>query len=71
MLVQGCRGWGYFKPNEVLEALGELERNPEEISEVCEKHDLIYCTDPFLLSSAIEPPVTYLGLHGKPPGEEM
>lgn len=53
------------------EPRGDWEENPEKIYEVCEKHDLIHCTDPFRLSPAVEPSVTYLRLHGKPPGDEM
>jgi uncharacterized protein YecE (DUF72 family) len=55
----------------VWEPRGDWERNPQEIGEVCEKHDLIHCTDPFRLSPAVKARVTYLRLHGKPPGEEM
>ncbi|MFB6290965.1 MAG: DUF72 domain-containing protein [Candidatus Bipolaricaulia bacterium] len=53
------------------EPRGDWEESPEKINEVCEKHDLIHCTDPFRLAPAVETPVAYLRLHGKPPGEEM
>lgn len=53
------------------EPRGDWEENPEMINEVCEEHNLIHCTDPFRLTPAARTQVSYLRLHGKPPGEEM
>lgn len=53
------------------EPRGEWEDSPEKIRKVCEKHELVHCTDPFRLAPAVETPISYLRLHGKPPGEEM
>ncbi|MBS3737319.1 MAG: DUF72 domain-containing protein [Candidatus Bipolaricaulota bacterium] len=53
------------------EPRGEWLENPETVRDVCRKHELIHCTDPFRMDPALETPLSYLRLHGKPPGEEM
>ncbi len=53
------------------EPRGKWLENPEIIKEVCGRHELIHCTDPFRLTPAIETSISYLRLHGKPPGKEM
>ncbi|MBS3766066.1 DUF72 domain-containing protein [Candidatus Bipolaricaulota bacterium] len=47
------------------------EETPERIHEVCEKYDLVHCSDPFKLEPVRTPDYSYSRLHGKPPGDEM
>lgn len=55
----------------VWEPRGDWEQSKEKMKDVCGKHDLIRYCDPFKLLPARETEISYLRLHGKPPGDEM
>lgn len=55
----------------VWEPRGKWEETQPKIKEVCEKFDLIHCTDPFKMLPVIEKQISYSRLHGKPPGNRM
>lgn len=55
----------------VWEPRGDWEQNKGKIKDFCAEHDLIHCCDPFKLLPARETEISYLRLHGKPPGDEM
>lgn len=53
------------------EPRGDWEEDHEKIKEVCNRFDLIHCSDPFKFLPFSETGTSYLRLHGKPPGDEM
>lgn len=55
----------------VWEPRGEWEQNEGRIREVCQKNDLIHCSDPFKMLPVRKTSISYSRLHGKPPGEQM
>ena len=38
---------------------------------ICRRYGLIHCTDPFRSLPVLTEPLTYLRLHGSPPGQRM
>lgn len=55
----------------VWEPRGEWLAHPERIRSLCEELGLVHGTDPFASLPATSGPLTYLRLHGCPPGERM
>ncbi|MFQ6051515.1 MAG: DUF72 domain-containing protein [Candidatus Hydrothermarchaeota archaeon] len=45
--------------------------NDDTIKKLCEKLDLVHCTDPFAKKTLYSKDFVYFRLHGSPPGEKM
>ncbi len=55
----------------VWEPRGRWEAERELVERICRKYDLVHCADPFKSTPVLTAPLTYLRLHGAPPGERM
>lgn len=53
------------------EPRGEWQESKEKIKKVCKEFGLIHCSDPFKMLPVSQKKISYLRLHGKPPGKEM
>lgn len=55
----------------VWEPRGKWEREEAQVERICRLYGLIHCTDPFRSLPVLTGPLTYLRLHGSPPGQRM
>ena len=55
----------------VWEPRGKWEEEPELVERICRRYGLVHCTDPFKSSPVLTQDLTYLRLHGSPPGQRM
>lgn len=55
----------------VWEPRGEWENEKGKINEICDRFNIVHCSDPFRMLPVTKEEISYLRLHGKPPGDEM
>lgn len=55
----------------VWEPRGKWEEERELVERICRDHGLVHCTDPFRALPVFTQDLTYLRLHGSPPGQRM
>jgi len=55
----------------VWEPRGRWEEERELVERICREYNLVHCTDPFKSLPVLTRDLTYLRLHGSPPGRRM